>query len=41
MKSPAIDPAKGALLLDLRVNFGDTSDRIALRAVALWLLPKV
>src|SRR5262249_19386268 len=27
VKSPTIDPAKGALLLDLRVNFGNTSDR--------------
>lgn len=41
VKSPTIDPAKGALLLDLRVSFGNTSDRIAIRAVALWLMPKV
>ena len=41
VKSPTIDPAKGALLLDLRVNFGNTSDRIAIRAVALWLMPKI
>jgi hypothetical protein len=41
VKSPTIDPAKGALLLELRVNFGNTSDRIAIRALALWLMPKV
>jgi len=40
VKSPSIDPAKGALLLELRVNFGNTSDRIAVRGVGLWLLPK-
>lgn len=40
VKSSEIDPAQGALLLDLRVNFGNTSDRIAVRAVGLWLLPK-
>jgi hypothetical protein len=40
VNSPTIDPAAGSLLLDLRVNFGSTSDRIAIRAVALWLLPK-
>jgi hypothetical protein len=38
--SPKIDPAKGALLLDLRVNFGNTGDSIAVRGVGLWLLPK-
>jgi hypothetical protein len=38
--STKIDPAKGALLLDLRVNFGNTADLIAIRAVGLWLLPK-
>src|SRR5262245_51487503 len=40
-KSPVIDPAKGALLLELRVTFGNTSERIAIRAVALWLTAKV
>lgn len=40
VKSPKIDPAKGALLLDLRVNFGNTTDHIAIRGVGLWLLPK-
>jgi hypothetical protein len=34
----SIDPAKGPLLLDLRVNFGDTSDRIAVRGLGLLLL---
>jgi len=38
--SASIDPAKGALLLDLRVNFGNTADRIAIRAVGLLLTPK-
>jgi hypothetical protein len=32
-----IDPAAGALLLSLRVNFGDTADRIVVRGVALHL----
>jgi hypothetical protein len=40
IKSPTIDPAKGALLLSLRVNFRKTSDRIAVRGLALWLLAK-
>ena len=40
IKSAQIDPPKGALLLDLRVNFGDTSDAIAIRGVALWVLAK-
>ena len=39
VKSSKIDPRKGALLLDLRVNFGNTADRIAIRGVALWLQP--
>jgi hypothetical protein len=39
IKSPTIDPAEGALLLDLRVNFGNTSDLIAIRGVGLRLLP--
>jgi hypothetical protein len=37
--STSINPATGALLLSLRVNFGDTSDRIAIRAVGLRLVP--
>jgi hypothetical protein len=35
-----IDPALGGLRLSFRVNFGDTSDRIVLRGVALLLEPK-
>lgn len=33
----SIDPAEGALLLSLRVNFGDTSDRIVVRSLGLHL----
>jgi hypothetical protein len=33
----SIDPSKGALVLDLRVNFGDTSDKIVVRGVGLLL----
>jgi hypothetical protein len=33
-----VDPAKGSVLLSLRVNFADTSDRIVLRAVGLNLI---
>jgi hypothetical protein len=33
-----VDPAKGSVLLELRVNFGDTSDKIVLRAVGLNLV---
>ncbi|MDQ6614028.1 MAG: hypothetical protein M3083_04610 [Actinomycetota bacterium] len=36
----SIDPAAGALLLDLRVNFGDPADRIVVRGLGLHLLPK-
>ena len=36
----SIDPSEGAILLDLRVNFGDTADRIAVRAVGLHLATK-
>lgn len=32
-----VDPGLGEVLLSLRVNFGDTSDKIAVRAVALHL----
>lgn len=32
-----IDPGAGALLLSLRVNFGDTAERIVVRGVALHL----
>ena len=34
----SIDPAKGPLLLDLRVNFGNTADRIVVRGLGLLLL---
>lgn len=34
-----IDPKRGAVLLSLRVNFGDTSDRIVVRALGLHLSP--
>ncbi len=33
-----INPETGAVRLDLRVNFGDTSDKIVVRAVGLHLL---
>ena len=33
-----IDPGKGPLLLDLRVNFGDTSDRIVVRGLGVHLV---
>jgi hypothetical protein len=33
-----VKPAKGSVLLDLRLNFGDTSDKIVLRAVGLNLV---
>lgn len=33
-----VDPAKGSVLLSLRLNFGDTSDKIVLRAVGLNLI---
>jgi hypothetical protein len=35
----SIDPGLGALLLSLRVNFGSTSDRIAVRGLGLLLNP--
>lgn len=38
--APSIDPAKGPLLFSLRVNFGSTSDRIAIRGIGLRLSPK-
>ncbi|HTC93683.1 MAG TPA: hypothetical protein VK699_09535 [Terriglobales bacterium] len=33
-----VNPAKGSVLLSLRVNFGDTTDKIVLRAVGLNLV---
>lgn len=38
--STSIDPARGPLLLDLRVSYGNTSDLIAIRGVALALRAK-
>lgn len=35
--SISIDPAKGPLLLSLRLNFGNTSDKIVLRGLGLHL----
>jgi len=32
-----VNPALGEVRLDLRVNFGDTSDKIVVRAVGLHL----
>lgn len=37
--STSIDPSKGPLLLSLRVNFGNTTDRIILRGLGLLLAP--
>jgi hypothetical protein len=36
----SVDASAGGMLLDLRVNFGDTSDRIVVRAVGLHLAHK-
>jgi hypothetical protein len=36
-KPTSVDPAKGSVLLDLRVNFANTKDKIVLRAVGLNL----
>ena len=35
----SVDPSAGEVLLSLRVNFGNTSDRIAVRALGLHLSP--
>jgi hypothetical protein len=37
-QATSVKPAKGSVLLDLRLNFGDTSDKIVLRAVGLNLV---
>jgi hypothetical protein len=34
----SIDPEEGALLLSLRLNFGDVSDKIVIRSLALHLM---
>ena len=39
-KPTSIDPQKGAVRLSLRLNFGNTSDVIVIRAVGLILKPK-
>jgi hypothetical protein len=38
--STSVDPSAGAVLLDLRVNIGNTSDKIVIRALGLHLSPK-
>lgn len=38
--STSVDPAIGAVLLDLRVNIGNTSDKIVVRALGLHLTAK-
>lgn len=35
----SVDPAAGEVILSLRVNFGNTADKIAVRAVGLHLSP--
>ena len=35
----SIDPSVGSVLLSLRVNFGNTADKIAVRGLALHLTP--
>jgi hypothetical protein len=35
----SVDPSLGSVLLSLRVNFGDTSDRIVVRGLGLHLTP--
>lgn len=35
----SVDPSAGEVLLSLRVNFGNTSDKIAVRALGLHLSP--
>jgi hypothetical protein len=39
-QTTSIDPATGAVTLDLRVNFGDTADSINILAVGFHLQPK-
>jgi hypothetical protein len=39
-QSTSVDPSAGGVLLDLRVNFGNTSDRIVVQAVGLHLAHK-
>ena len=35
----SVDPSSGEVLLSLRVNFGNTADKIAIRALGLHLSP--
>jgi hypothetical protein len=35
-----IDPVAGALLLSLRLQFADTKDKIAVRSLALHVVPR-
>jgi hypothetical protein len=37
--STSVDPSLGAVLLDLRVNFGNTADKIVIRGLGLHLQP--
>ncbi|MGH3821391.1 MAG: hypothetical protein ACRDRA_00870 [Pseudonocardiaceae bacterium] len=39
-QNTSVDPAVGAVLLSLRTNFGNTSDRIVIRGLGLRLVPK-
>ena len=36
-KATSVDPAKGAVFLSLRLNFGNTADRIVIRALGLYV----
>ncbi len=36
-QSTSVDPSQGAVLLSLRVNFGDTSDKIVIRGLGLLI----
>jgi hypothetical protein len=37
--STSVDPSQGSVLLDLRVNFGNTTDKIVIRGLGLHLQP--
>ncbi|HYL67494.1 MAG TPA: hypothetical protein VEU72_10150 [Nitrosopumilaceae archaeon] len=38
-QSTLVNPSKGEVMLDLRLNFGDTSDKIVIREAGLVLIP--
>jgi hypothetical protein len=38
--STTVDPRLGPVLLDLRVTFGDVSDKIVIRGLGLYLNPR-